>query len=271
MQLRPYTALVSPEGPAWLLVCRANEYLPSLQAIECMSLRPAQPRLPLPCGLQLINVAGLRLSAACGSGLAAVELRASCDLACRLAVFRLISIRELLSLAEQMEVCTLPKGATVVSQGDDPYYVYFVIEGEVELVRDIGGEARDGLRHLDGQAYCSDPPRETLHARLGLCSRGDVFGEDAVMDQTLQPYTARCTKATTYLACPWSFLLAKLDGYTLRGFNSCVPLPLGSANLPSTAVCRRHRTEAQVDCGGGCGLQVPAQVSHRPRTTRHAP
>lgn len=199
-------------------------------------------------------------------GLAAVELRVRRDLACRLSVFRMVSIQELQSLAEQMEVCTLAKGSTVVSQGDEPYYVYFVIEGEVELIRHIGGDASDGVRHFDGEAHPTGPPRETLHARLGLCTRGDVFGDLAAMDQTLQPYTARCTKPTTYLACPWSLMLAILDGYTLRGFKSCVPPPsLGSA------IVVRLLTAVRCDSDGlWRGLRRAGSGSTIPRTASYA-
>jgi hypothetical protein len=72
------------------------------------------------------------------------------------------------------------------------------------------------------QAHSSARPRETLHARLALCSVGDTFGDIAATQQTLQPYTARCTRRTTCLACPWSFMLAKVDSYSMRGFKSCV-------------------------------------------------
>ena len=64
-------------------------------------------------------------------------LRLKRDCACRLAVFRLLSIQELQALAGLMDVCSRDPGEVIVAQGDEPYHVYFVVEGEVELVRDL--------------------------------------------------------------------------------------------------------------------------------------
>lgn len=88
--------------------------------------------------------------------------------------------QELTDLAAQFEVAELPAGAWVFREGDAGDAWYVVFDGEVEVVKELGGDRR-------------------VVAVLGARA---AFGEMAILDGSRRSASVRTTRGTTALRFP---------------------------------------------------------------------
>jgi uncharacterized protein YhbP (UPF0306 family) len=93
-------------------------------------------------------------------------------------VFRDLPQREAESIAAQLNTMAVDAGAVIVRQGAPADKFFIIIDGEVEVVREDDGEQRT----------------------LATLSRGQFFGEMAILRDTPRMATVRATTPTTLFA-----------------------------------------------------------------------
>jgi len=93
-------------------------------------------------------------------------------------IFRDLPPEQLESVATTLQAIQVDAGDVIVRQGSPADRFFIVVEGEVEVVQDVGGEPR----------------------RVATLSNGQFFGEMAILRDTPRSATVRATMPTTIFA-----------------------------------------------------------------------
>ena len=107
--------------------------------------------------------------------------------------FETLTSEDVLIIAEHINFLEIDEGALVFREGDEGDCVYFVIEGELEVIKESAVEGREGVV-------------------ISTLSKGRSIGEMSVIDKTPRSATVRARSATTVLtlsADGFDFILEK--------------------------------------------------------------
>eukprot|EP00240_Pyramimonas_obovata_P007047 CAMPEP_0118945822 /NCGR_PEP_ID=MMETSP1169-20130426/43047_1 /TAXON_ID=36882 /ORGANISM="Pyramimonas obovata, Strain CCMP722" /LENGTH=163 /DNA_ID=CAMNT_0006891625 /DNA_START=40 /DNA_END=527 /DNA_ORIENTATION=+ len=95
-----------------------------------------------------------------------MQVHAHMDFCCRLPIFRSLSITMLKDVVEHMSVAEFHRGDTIFQQGAESGTIYFIIEGSVELVKEVQSEAPK-LLSLAENALTATLPKDDSKSNVG--------------------------------------------------------------------------------------------------------
>ena len=133
------------------------------------------------------------------------------DFLCRMPLFRDCSTSEMNELVSYFAVNDHTPGSEIISQGSDATNLFFVVSGEVDLVKTIYTMKQDKRGVITPK---------TSKALVQVCKSGSFFGEHAIVNRQQQPYTGMTkTGCTTYSLSLHDFFL-RLNPKTVQAFRT---------------------------------------------------